>query len=206
MLRFFLGLTLAQIAAVGLALLYPGTAAIEKLIALAFLIVLLSTVVSLWFSTVARQLADKQVNALKERFAAERDKINKTAAKDKDRLEKKTRKQIEVEARRAKTKANIKVGGAITVATGFGVMMLLSQFVTLGLLTLTTAGGAVGGYLVRSRKEQEALDNPDYKLIEAEIVEDDQPAAITHQQPSDTTVVSNDDNPDTVIDLPDKQP
>ena len=85
---------------------------------------------------------------------------------------KKTKKQIEVEARRAKTKANIKVGGAIAVAAGFGVMMLLTQFVTLGLLTLTTAGGAVGGYLVRSRKEQEALDAPEYKLIEAEIIED----------------------------------
>ena len=51
-------------------------------------------------------------------------------------------------------------------------MMLLTQFVTLGLLTLTTAGGAVGGYLVRSRKEQEALDAPEYKLIEAEIIEE----------------------------------
>ena len=51
-------------------------------------------------------------------------------------------------------------------------MMLLTQFVTLGLLTLTTAGGAVGGYLVRARREQEALEGPDYKLIEAEVVDD----------------------------------
>jgi membrane protein implicated in regulation of membrane protease activity len=181
MLRFFLGLTLAQITAAGLALLYPG-AGVEKLIALAFLITLLSIVISLWFSTIARQLADKRVASLKERFAAERDKISKTAQRDKDKLVQKTQKQIEVEARRAKTKANIKVGGAIAVAAGFGVMMLLSQFVTLGLLTLTTAGGAVGGYLVRSRKEQEALDSPEYKLIEAEVVEDNDSTVLIEQQ------------------------
>ena len=172
MLRFFLGLTLAQIAIAALVYFYPGNTGFEKLIALAFMIILLSTVISLWFSTVARQLADKRVSVLKEKFTAEREKINKTAERAKDQLVKKTNKQIEVEARRAKTKANIKVGSAIAVAAGFGVMMLLSQFVTLGLLTLTTAGGAVGGYLVRSRKEQEALDAPDYKLIEAEVVED----------------------------------
>ena len=172
MFRFFLGLTLAQLATAGLVFFYQGSTGTEKLVAVTFLIILLSIVISLWFSTVARQLADKRVNTLKEKFAAERDKISKTAERDKDRLVKKTKKQIEVEARRAKTKANIKVGSAIAIAAGFGVMMLLTQFVTLGLLTLTTAGGAVGGYLVRSRKEQEALDAPEYKLIEAEVIED----------------------------------
>ena len=191
MLRFFLGLTLAQIAIAALVFFYPGNTGLEKLTALAFMIILLSTVISLWFSTVARQLADKRVSALKEKFTAEREKINKTAERAKDRLVKKTNKQIEVEARRAKTKANIKVGSAIAVAAGFGVMMLLTQFVTLGLLTLTTAGGAVGGYLVRSRKEQEALDAPEYKLIEAEIIEDetstDEQADEVKAIPSDLT-------------------
>ena len=193
MLRFFLGLTLAQIAAAGLALLYPG-AGLEKLIALAFLIALLSTVISLWFSTIARQLADKSVASLKEHFAAERDKISKTAQRDKDKLVKKTQKQIEVEARRSKTKANIKVGGAIAVAAGFGVMMLLSQFVTLGLLTLTTAGGAVGGYLVRSRKDQEALAGPEYTLIEAEVIEDNDSTVLIEQQTHNNNSANSNNN------------
>ncbi len=194
MFRFFLGLTLAQLATAGLVYFYPGTTGTEKLVAVTFLIILLSIVISLWFSTVARQLADKRVNTLKEKFAAERDKISKTAERDKDRLVKKTKKQIEVEARRAKTKANIKVGSAIAVAAGFGVMMLLTQFVTLGLLTLTTAGGAVGGYLVRSRKEQEALDAPEYKLIEAEVIEDvdETPApGLIERSETDTDITAN---------------
>ena len=31
--------------------------------------------------------------------------------------------------------------------------MLLTQFLTLGVVTLTTAGGALGGYLYRGRRE-----------------------------------------------------
>ncbi len=172
MFRFFLGLVLAQAAVAVLVSFYPAEGFFERALPVAFLIVLLATVISLWFSTIARQLADRRVHSLQKKFAAEKDKLSQDAERAKDRLIKKTNKQIEVESRRAKTKASIKVWGAIAVAGGFGVIMLLSQFVTLGLLTLTTAGGAVGGYLVRARKEQDALEAPDYKLIEAELVEE----------------------------------
>ena len=131
---------------------------------------LLSTIISLWFGTVASQLSDKRVNTLKQQFATEREKLNVNAERAKSRLQKKTQKEIETQARRAKTSANIKVGTALAVAAGFGLVMIFTQFVTLGLLTLTTAGGAVGGYLARSRKN-DALEGPEYKLIEAEEIE-----------------------------------
>lgn len=172
MFRFFLGLVLAQTAVAVLVSFYPAEGFFERALPVAFLIMLLATVISLWFSTIARQLADRRVHSLQKKFTAEKDKLSQDAERAKDRLIKKTKKQIELESRRAKTKASIKVWGAIAVAGSFGAMMLLSQFVTLGLLTLTTAGGAIGGYLVRARKEQDALDAPDYKLIEAELVED----------------------------------
>ena len=170
MLRFFIGLTLAQIATALLVAFFPGGATLDNLLPLIFLVLLLSTIISLWFSTVARQLSDKRVNTLKQQFAAEREKLNVNAERAKSRLQKKTQKEIETQARRAKTSANIKVGTALAVAAGFGLVMIFTQFVTLGLLTLTTAGGAVGGYLARSRKN-DALEGPEYKLIEAEEIE-----------------------------------
>lgn len=172
MFRFFLGLVLAQTVIAIVVSFFPASGLFEKGLPTAFIIVLLSLVISLWFSTISRQLADRRVQSLQKKFAAEREKFNQDAERAKDKLIKKTNKQIEVEARRAKTKASMKVWGAVAVAGGFGVMMLLSQFVTLGLLTLTTAGGAAGGYLIRARKEQEAIDAPEYKLIEAEVVDD----------------------------------
>ena len=171
MLRFFLGLTLAQAATALLVTFYPGAMNLEKLLPVIFLILLLSTVISLWFNTVARQLSDKRISTLERRFAAEREKINVNAERAKSKLAKKTQKEIETQARRTKTKANIKIGTAIAVAAGFGLLMMFTQFITLGLLTLTTAGGAVGGYLARSRRP-EALEQPEYKLIEGAEIEE----------------------------------
>lgn len=170
MLRFFIGLTLAQVATALLVALYPGVMSLDKLLPLVFLILLLSTIISLWFSTVAKQLSDNRVASLKQQFATEREKINVNAERAKSKLVKKTQKEIETQARRAKTSANIKVGTAIAVAAGFGLVMMFTQFVTLGLLTLTTAGGAVGGYLARARRP-DSLAGPDYKLIDAEEIE-----------------------------------
>ncbi len=170
MFRFFLGITLAQVATALMIWLYPGGTALDTLLPLIFSILLLSTVISLWFSTIAKQLGDKRVANLKKRFASEKEKLNINAERAKDKLVKKTQKEIELQARRAKSTANVKIGTALAVAAGFGLVMMFTQFVTLGLLTLTTAGGAVGGYLARSRR-QDALEGPEYKLLEAGEVE-----------------------------------
>lgn len=195
MLRYFIGLTLAQIATALLVAFYPGGTTLDKLLPLVFMVLLLSTIISLWFGTVAKQLSDKRVAALKQQFATEREKLNVNAERAKNRLQKKTQKEIETQARRAKTSANIKVGTALAVAAGFGLVMIFTQFVTLGLLTLTTAGGAVGGYLARSRKH-DALEGPDYKLIEAEEIE---PKEVKKLENDSEIIVVNDhtddDNP-----------
>ena len=62
--------------------------------------------------------------------------------------------------------------------------MLMSQFFTLGLLSLTTAGGAIGGYLARSRKDQ--LEGPEYKMIEGVEVVDEQPRKLADQSATDS--------------------
>lgn len=171
MLRFFFGLVLAQTITALIVYLYPNHSLFEKLLLTAFTIVLLAVVVSLWFGTISRQLSERRVASLKQQFVEEREKLSVKAERAKTRLVRQTQKEIEANARRANTGANFKVGAAIAVAAGFGVMMLFTQFITLGLLTLTTAGGAVGGYLTRVRREQDRLAAPGYKMIDAQVVD-----------------------------------
>ena len=44
------------------------------------------------------------------------------------------------------------MGATFAGAVAFGAIMLYSQFVTFGLLILTTAGGGLAGYLARGRQ------------------------------------------------------
>jgi len=203
MLRFFLGLTLAQLVVAVLVHFSPLTNLVEQALLIGFIILLLSTVVTLWFNTVAKHLADKRIALLKEQFASEREKINVSAERAQKKLLKKTQKEIESERRKQNTRANLKIGGTIAVAAGFGVIMLMSQFFTLGLLSLTTAGGAIGGYLAKSRRDQ--LEGPGYKMIEGVEVTDETPKQLTDQNNDsgndqsidEATIVSTESNDDT---------
>lgn len=196
MFRFFIGLTLAQLSIVLLVQFIPVTTTLEKTLLVLFVILLQAIVITLWFSTVARHIGDQRIADLKEQFANEREKINVSAERAQNRLLKKTQKEIESERRKLNTRANLKIGGAFTVAAGFGVVMLLSQFFTLGLLTLTTAGGALGGYLARSRKDPLLPGTPEVKMIEGvEVIEaEDKDAPSLTNQSTDSTSVNTDNN------------
>ena len=156
MLRFFAGLVIAQLVTAAVITLYPGTAG-ETALILAFSVTLMALVMSLWFGTVSRQLGDQRIAALKEQFATERAKLNVSAEREQKKLVKKNRKQMEAHERRTKTRANFKVGTAIALAGGFGLIMLFMQLTTLGLLTMTSVGGVAAGYLARAKREQELL-------------------------------------------------
>jgi hypothetical protein len=64
------------------------------------------------------------------------------------------------EVRRSSTRANIKIGLVFAGATSLGGLLLLTQYMSLGLLTLTTVGGAFGGYVLRIRQERGKLNLP----------------------------------------------
>ena len=58
------------------------------------------------------------------------------------------------EVRRSARQTNIKIGLAFAGVAGLGGVLILTQFMSLGLLVLTTAGGALGGYMLRLRQEK----------------------------------------------------
>jgi len=135
--------------------------------------------VGLWFSALVG--ADRRYAVAKatERFSKQREQIRVKAEQQRT---KDVRSQERLVAKAARTgglgsgmtlKSSLVVGGAV----GVGAAMLLTQFVTLGLITLTTAGGAALGYGVRMRQEKliggRRVDTADQglKVIEAEAEE-----------------------------------
>lgn len=117
--------------------------------------------VALWFTTLAEGHRRKAESRLKERHYREREAIRTKLEKEKAKAVKTT----EREAARARARAasgNMLKTGAL-VAGGVGVVLVMTQFVTVGLLSLTTAGGLLLGYGVRARQDRWRQD----KLVTA---------------------------------------
>ncbi|HIP94782.1 MAG TPA: hypothetical protein EYH20_05545 [Leucothrix sp.] len=176
MLRFFLGILLIQSATVALVLLAP-----ENLQGLAWLRLLIPLLVvgffsAFWFSSMSKHKNKDEISQIQAQHAREREKLQVNAERAKTRLIKKTQQQIAKETKIAHGKANFKVGAALAGVMGFGALMLLTQFLTLGVVTLTTAGGALGGYFYRSRKEKNGrLNYSEQGHAHAKVISPDKP-------------------------------
>lgn len=180
MFRYLPGIVLVQL--VTLALFWVNRAAsVQDLLLRAGLPALIIAVVTaLWLSTLSRMEAERHSAQLREEHADEREKLKRKiertrsevlqqASADKaqmqerahverERLVEQTHHQLMQRERSISRRANIKVGLAFMAVSGLGVLMLITELLTLGLLTITTAGGALGGYLLRWRQSRRALD------------------------------------------------
>lgn len=107
-----------------------------------------------WFTSVAEGTRKQSLSKAKESFAREREKIRVRAEQQKTKEVRNSQRQIHREKSRAQKGSNIKTGLMLGGAAGVGVVMVLTQFVTLGLLTLTIAGGAALGYGLRARQDR----------------------------------------------------
>ena len=154
MFRFLIGIVVIQIATVALVMLAPddlqGIAWLRVLIPL-FVVAIFS---AFWFASIATYKSKDELSSLQAKHAQEREKLQVNAERAKTRIMKKTQQQIAKEAKITHGKANFKVGATLAGAMGFGALMLLTEMLTLGIMTITTAGGALGGYLYRGNKER----------------------------------------------------
>ncbi len=119
-------------------------------------LLLLAVTTALWFDSIARNRAADMIAKLKERHARDREKLQVETQKEKSKVIKDAHKEIVREQRRVNSKANMKVGVAFFAAAGAGILMLITELVTFGMMTLMTAGGALSGYLFRGRRETTA--------------------------------------------------
>lgn len=158
MLRFLLGIILIQLVTVALVILAPDNLQGVAWLRLIIPIVFVGIFAAFWFASMSKQKNKEDVAKLKHKLAMshaqEREKIQINAERAKTRLVKKTQQQISKEGKIAHGKANFKVGAALAGVMGLGALMLLTQFLTIGIFTLTTAGGVLGGYLYRGRRDK----------------------------------------------------
>lgn len=154
MFRFLPGtfIVLASTVALVLAIQNPGTQ--TWWITVSLIVVVISLLASFWFSSVANHMQKDTVSRVKARFAKEREKLRVRTEREKTKVIEETHKQAMKGANRAHAKANFKVGLAAAGAVGAGLVMLFTELLTLGLLTLSTAGGALVGYGARARQDK----------------------------------------------------
>ena len=179
MLKYFTAILLIQMITVVLVLLAPDDLQGIGWLRLALPLLLISVVAAFWFNSMASHLRKDHLARADRRFAKEREKIRVNAERAKTRVVKQAQKDIAREAKTTHAKASFKVGAAFAGAIGAGALMLLIGSMTLGLSILTTAGGALGGYLYRARKEinsKDALAAPgELKIINGETLKIDKP-------------------------------
>jgi hypothetical protein len=87
----------------------------------------------------------------------------------------KSHEEIRKETNRAHARSSFKLGAGFIGIVAAGSLMIFSQLLTLGLLTLAVGGGALGGYLMRVRqesisrqKETLAISDDNKAVIEAQ--------------------------------------
>jgi len=153
MVKYLPGIVLVQVATVALVLAALKTDDRELWIAIAYLALIINLVTAFWFGSITSHLKKDAVAKAREQFSQEREKLRVNAEKQKSKLLKQSHAQMTKATNRAHAKANFKVGAAFAGIIGAGALMIFTQFMTLGILTLATGGGALAGYLARLRQE-----------------------------------------------------
>ena len=151
-IKFLAGIFLLQ-GATALLLLTAQDADLERsgwLIGL--LGVLIGVIAALWFSSIAGHASQHSFVRASEKFNRQRDRLRRQAEKEKTREIKDSHQQLLRETRRVQSRSTWKLGAAMAGIAGLGVLLLFTQFMTLGLLAVSATGGALLGYGIRARQ------------------------------------------------------
>ena len=158
MLKFIPAILLLQFITIALVLIAPADFENWGWLRLVIPVLIAGLLTAFWFGSIAARQRKDKISRLKEHHAKERETIRVNAERAKSELVKQAQRKTLQEVKRASTRANIKIGLAFAGATGLGALLILTQFMTLGWLTLAAAGGALGGYLLRIRQEKGKLN------------------------------------------------
>jgi len=125
----------------------------ELWLAILLIAFIISLVTAFWFTSIASHATKDAVANAKEAFSKEREKLRVNAERQKTQLIRKSHEDIRKETNRAHAKSSFKLGAGFIGLVAAGSLMIFSQLLTLGFLTLAISGGALGGYLLRARQE-----------------------------------------------------
>ena len=168
MFKYLPGIILVQVVTLALFWVNAQSTLNELLTRVALPALLLSTVTALWFAAISRAETQRAHAALLEKHFQEREDLTRSmertradvmqqASSEREQLLRRTHEDMIKAERRTSRRANMKVGAAFTLVTIAGVGLLFIQFMTLGLLTITAASGALGGYLLRWKQTRRMI-------------------------------------------------
>jgi hypothetical protein len=144
--KFLIGILLLQVATALLTYTALQTDLDQTAWLFGALAATLGVLVALWFDSVIGSVKEQAVARQHKRHAREREKLRLQAEKDKAKLAR--------QRKRSSGGATLKTGLAVGGTVGVGVALMFAQLMTLGLLTVSAAGGAALGYGIRSRQEK----------------------------------------------------
>ena len=154
MLKFIPGILLLQAITIALVLIGPADPANWGWLRLAVPVLIAGILTAFWFGSIAARQCKDEISRLREDYAKERETIRLNAERAKTKMVKQAQRQTLQELRRSSRRANIKIGLAFAGLAGLGGLLVMTQFMSLGLLMLAFVGGATGGYALRVRQEK----------------------------------------------------
>jgi hypothetical protein len=158
MLKFLPGILVVQAATAALAAAVLAPSSSEAVwVPLAALALVVTLIAALWFGSIAEHVKKDALTEARVQFAREREHIRVTAETDKRAALEDTHQRLVKETRRAQNRANLQLGLGLAGLLALGGLMLAIEFMTVGLLMMATAGGALGGYVFRARQEARAV-------------------------------------------------
>jgi len=181
MLKFFAGILLVQAITAAQVILALRSEQPQIWLMLALFAVSTGFLGALWFSSIASHAVRNAMSKADARLLRERERVRTRAEQEKAQVIAQSHQQMARARSRAEARAHLKIGVAVAATLGLGGLVLLTQFMTLGFLALSSVAGAVGGYLFRARQEQrrerqvsiQALENEETdKLTEFGIRQD----------------------------------
>ena len=170
LLKTFLAIILVQIITVVMISMTPVNPTQEEMIRLAIPLIFISLIVAFWLTSLSAYFRKDSEAKLKHTFTKEREEIQVNAEKEKLKVVKEAQQDIAREAKVTYAKANFKVGAAFAGTMAIGALFVFAQMVTVGLLTLTAAGGAASGYYYRG-KRLEAKRDEEIGVIDVKVIE-----------------------------------
>ncbi|MFO8003780.1 hypothetical protein [Thioalkalivibrio sp.] len=161
MLKLFLGLVLVQ-AVTGL-LLYAWwrTGSTDAALTFAALGVALALFAALWLASIARGHKTEALLRAENHLAQERERHKRLAAEHRVKAVENMHRRVHRETKRIRNRSNVKLYSAFAGVAALGTLLLLTQFLSLGVLLISSSGGAVAGYLLRLRQEARRRNLPD---------------------------------------------
>jgi len=160
-IKFLLGVFLLQGATVLLVITTQDAGLHRSGWLLAALGLLIGVIAALWFSAIASHASQHSFVRASEKFNRQRDRLRRQTEKEKTKEIRNSHKQVLRETRRVQSRSTMKLGAAMTGIAGLGVLLLFTQFMTLGLLAVSATGGALLGYGVRARQYPAIGQAPD---------------------------------------------